>query len=179
VANELASKRYAQASFELALESNSLTEWSAALARIAHFLSDGEAAAALQNSRVAREVKHRLVDAGLGDLDSGPLNLAHILVNKGRTSLGVEIAGQFSRMMEAHQGLSRARATTAVDLSETDRQALLQRLRESTGRQILLETEVDPSILGGVVVQIGDRLIDGSTRSKLEALRDSLVGAVR
>jgi F-type H+-transporting ATPase subunit delta len=44
---------------------------------------------------------------------------------------------------------------------------------------VLLETDVDPAILGGVVVQIGDRLIDGSTRSKLEALRDSLVGAVR
>jgi F-type H+-transporting ATPase subunit delta len=179
LANEVAAKRYAQAAFELALESNSLTEWSGALARIAHFLSDGEAAAALQNTRVARDVKHRLIDAGLGDLPRGPLNLAHILVNKGRVGLAAEIVDQFTRMVEAQQGLARARATTAVALTEADREALLQRLRQSTGRQVLLETAVDPAILGGVVVQIGDRLIDGSTRSKLEALRDSLVGAVR
>ena len=179
MANEVAAKRYAQAAFELALESNSFTEWSGALARAAHFLSNGEAAAALQNTRVARDVKHRLIEAGLGDLPRGPLNLAHILVNKGRVGLAGEIAGQFEKMVEDHQGLARARATTAVELSDADRQALLQRLRDSTGRQVLLETDVDPAILGGVVVQIGDRLIDGSTRSRLEALRDSLVGAVR
>jgi F-type H+-transporting ATPase subunit delta len=179
VANEIAAKRYAQAAFELALESDALAAWTGALGRIAHFMSDGDAARALLNGRVSRDVKHQLIDAGLGDLPRTALNLAHILVNKGRIGLATEIAEQFTRMVEEHQGLSRAKATTAVDLSDTDREALLQRLRQSTGRQVLLETSVDPAILGGVVVQIGDRLIDGSTKSRLEALRDSLVGAVR
>jgi F-type H+-transporting ATPase subunit delta len=179
VANEIAAKRYAQAAFELAIETNSIAAWSQGLARIAHFLSDGEAARALQNGRVPAETKHRLIDAGLGDLPKGPLNLAHLLVNKGRVGLAVAIAEQFTAMVEAHQGLARARAVTAVELSEADKQALVQRLRDSTGRQVVLETEVDPSILGGVVVQIGDRLLDASTKSRLEALRESLVGAVR
>jgi F-type H+-transporting ATPase subunit delta len=179
VANELAAKRYARAAFEVAVEEGQVNQWSPALARVAHFLSDGDAARALENSRVGQDVKHRLVDAGLGDLPKTPLNLAHILVNKGRTGIAVQIAEQFARLVEEHQGIARARAVTAVELSDTDREALSQRLRESTGRQVVLETEVDPSILGGVVVQIGDRLIDGSTKAKLEALRESLVGAVR
>ncbi len=178
MSNELAAKRYASAAFELAVESNSIEAWSDALARIAHFLSDGEAARALQNGRISQEVKHRLIEAGLGDLPRLPLNLAHILVNKGRTGLAVQIAEQFARMLEHHQGISRAKATTAVPLTDTDRQALTQRLRDATGRQVLLETDVDPEILGGVIVQIGDKLIDGSTRARLEALRGSLVGAV-
>jgi F-type H+-transporting ATPase subunit delta len=179
VANEVAARRYAQAAFELATESDSVPAWTSGLGRLAHFLGDGEAARALQNGRVPSDVKHRLIDAGLGDLPKGPLNLAHLLVSKGRVGLAVQIAEQFTRMVENHQGLSRARAVTAVELSDTDKQALVQRLRQSTGRQVVLETEVDPSILGGVVVQIGDRLLDGSTKSRLEALRDSLVGAVR
>ncbi len=177
VANEVAAKRYAQAAFELAVESNSMRAWSDALARMAHFLGDGEAARALQAGRVANEAKHRLIDAGLGDLPRVPLNLAHVLVNKDRTGLAVAIAEQFTRMVEEHQGVARARAITAIPLSDADHQALTQRLRTSTGRQVQLETEVDPAILGGVVVQIGDRLLDGSTRTRLEALRDTLVGA--
>lgn len=179
MANAVAARRYAQAAFELAVESGQVTAWSEALSRIAAFLGDGEAARALQAGRVPQEAKHRLIEAGLGDLPKIPLNLAHVLANKGRTGLAVEIAEQFARMVEDHQGIARARATTAVELSDSDRQALTQRLRESTGRQILLETDVDPAILGGVVVQIGDRLLDGSVRTKLEALKGSLVGARR
>jgi F-type H+-transporting ATPase subunit delta len=179
VANELAAKRYAQAAFEVALEENALTAWAEALARIAHFLSDGDAARALQNTRVPLDTKHRLIDAGLGDLPKTALNLAHLLVNKGRTVLAPGIAQEFSHLVEAHEGIARARAVTAVELTDADRQALTRRLSESTGRRVMLETSVDPSILGGVIVQIGDRLLDGSTKAKLEALRGSLVGAVR
>lgn len=179
MAKEVAAKRYARAAFDLAVEQNEIPAWTDALARIAHFMSDGDAGRALQSGRVGQETKHRLVDAGLGDLPRLPLNLAHLLVNKGRTGLAVDIAEQFARMIEEHQGIARARAITAVELSDTDRQAIAQRLREATGRQVVLETQVEPDILGGVVVQIGDRLIDGSTRARLEALRGSLVGAVR
>ena len=178
MASEVVAKRYARAAFEIAVEERQTAAWSQALGRIADFLGDREAARVLENTRASQEVKHRLIAAGLGDLPRTSLNLAHILVNKGRTALAPEIAQQFARMIEQHEGVARARAVTAVELSDTDLRALSQRLRDATGRQIVLETAVDPSILGGVVVQIGDRLIDGSTKAKLEALRDSLVGAV-
>ena len=68
MANELAAKRYAQAAFEVAREEGDLPAWSEALARIAHFMSEGDAARALENTRMPQDLKHQLIEAGLGDL---------------------------------------------------------------------------------------------------------------
>jgi F-type H+-transporting ATPase subunit delta len=175
---DLAAKRYSQAVFEIARQSGDLDAWARALDQIAEFMTDPEVRAVLENTRVARDSKQRLIEAALGDLPPLALNLARLLVRKGRTLLARQIADQFRQLVEAQEGVARARALTAVPLSDTERETLARRLGEQTGRQIVLETEVDPALLGGVVVQIGDRLIDGSTRARLEALRDNLVGAV-
>ena len=76
-------------------------------------------------------------------------------------------------VVEAGDGIARVHG-----LSESEKQALAQRLQQQTGLQISLETEVDASLIGGLVVQIGDRLVDASARGRLNALRDQLVGAV-
>ena len=175
---QLAAKRYAQAAFELAAEAGYVSAWEGALGQIAEFMSDAEVRRVLENTRVSQDAKQRLIEAALGDLDPQPLNLARLLVRKGRTGLAGDIYRQFQELREQQQGVARARATTAVPLSDTEREALVQRLRDQTGHQVVLETEVDPDVLGGVVVQIGDRLVDASTRARLEALRGSLVGAV-
>ncbi len=173
-----AATRYARAAFEIAVASGDIAGWSTAIARIGSFLTQPEHARLLENSRVAVETKHRLVDAGLNDLPPLAGNLAHLLVNKGRTALAGGVAEHFTSLVEGHEGIARARVTTAVPLSDSDRNALGARLRQATGRRVQLEAAVDPSIVGGVVVQIGDRLFDGSTRSRLAALRENLVGAV-
>jgi F-type H+-transporting ATPase subunit delta len=85
------------------------------------------------------------------------------------------VAEAFDEMVEERQGIVRAHATTAVPLATGDRQALSERIAQLTGQQVVLDTEVDQAILGGMVVLIGDRLIDGSTRSRLRALRNSMV----
>jgi len=68
-------------------------------------------------------------------------------------------------------------ALVAVPLSPEETRAVAEKLGEMTGKQVVVSTEVDEGILGGLVVRIGDRLIDGSTRSRLEALRRRLAGA--
>jgi F-type H+-transporting ATPase subunit delta len=72
--------------------------------------------------------------------------------------------------------MAQATVLTAVPLSEDERQAVVRRLQELTGKEIVLETQVDPEILGGLVARVGDRLIDGSTRSQLLKLRSRLAG---
>ena len=171
---EVAAKRYAQAAFGLA--GRDAAAWTAALDRIAVFLTEGDSARVLTNRRVAAETKQEIVEAGLGDLPRLPLNLARLLVQKGRSALARQVADYFGELLAESEGRARASAVTAVELSDQDRENLTQRLRERTGRRILLETSVDPAILGGIVVQIGDRLIDGSTRARLNALRRQLVG---
>lgn len=173
----LAAKRYAIAAFELAQERNESEAWLDALRQIAEFMGDPEVRRVLENTRVSQEPKQRLIEAALGDLPALPLNLARLLVRKNRTSLAVDISDQFQQLLEDQRGVARARATTAVPLADAEREALSRRLAEQTGGEVVLETAVDPELLGGVVVQIGDRLIDASTRSKLRALRDNLTRA--
>ncbi|HEU0075242.1 MAG TPA: ATP synthase F1 subunit delta [Dehalococcoidia bacterium] len=173
----LAAKRYAVAAFELAQENNDSDAWLNAVRQIAEFMGDPEVKRVLENARVSQEPKQRLIDAALGDLPALPLNLARLLVRKNRTALAVDIATQLGQLLEQQRGVSRARATTAVPLGDAEREALSQRLAQHTGGEVVLETAVDPALLGGVVVQIGDRLIDASTRSKLRALRDNLTRA--
>jgi F-type H+-transporting ATPase subunit delta len=170
----LAAKRYAIAAFELAQEHNDMDAWLGAVQQIAEFMGDPEVKRVLENTRVSQEPKQRLIEAALGDLPALPLNLAKLLVRKNRSELAVDIADQFQQLLEGQRGVSRARATTAVPLGDAEREALSRRLAEQTGGEVVLETEVDPGLLGGVMVQIGDQLIDASTRSKLRALRASL-----
>jgi F-type H+-transporting ATPase subunit delta len=66
--------------------------------------------------------------------------------------------------------------TSAVQLSNDDAKAVENRLTEMTGGRVIVETQVDEGILGGLVVRIGDRLIDGSTRSRLQALKSAMGG---
>ncbi|HWO74236.1 MAG TPA: F0F1 ATP synthase subunit delta [Dehalococcoidia bacterium] len=172
----VAARRYAQAVFELAQERGDAAAWQDSLRQIAEFMSDPEVRRVLENARVSQEAKQRLVAAALADLPGLALNFARLLVRKGRTNLAWQIADQFNQMLEAQSGISRARAITAVPIGDAEREALQRRLEEQLGRKVVIEPEVDPNLLGGVVIQIGDRLIDASTRAKLRALRESLVG---
>jgi F-type H+-transporting ATPase subunit delta len=141
-------------------------------------MTEADVSRVLENTRVPQESKQRLVAAGLAGLPALPLNLARLLVRKGRSPIAREVADAFRQLVEAKEGVARARAITAVPLSDAERDALAQRLQRETGRRIILETEVDPNLLGGVRVQIGDQLVDASTRARLSALRNNLMGAL-
>ena len=169
----LAAKRYAQAAFELA--GSDLAGWQRAIDEIGEFMGDEEVRKVLENTRIPQEPKMRLVAAALADLPAMPLNLARLLVRKSRTALAPSIAEQFRAMVQAQEGVQKAHATTAVPLTTAETEALAQRLQASTGHPVELETDVDPELLGGVIVQIGDRLIDASVRGKLDSLRKTLV----
>jgi F-type H+-transporting ATPase subunit delta len=175
---DLAAKRYAQAAFELARESNDLNEWSIALSEISEVMSNPDVARVLENTRIASDEKLNFLAQALPNVPPLALNLARLLVRKRRTRLAPEVSAGFRRLADENQRISHARAVTAVPLSDAEREALVNRLQAETGRRILLETQVDSQLLGGVVLQIGDRLIDSSTKAKLEALRQNLVGAV-
>jgi F-type H+-transporting ATPase subunit delta len=175
---ELAAKRYGQAVFEIAAENGDFEAWSASLRRIAAFTGQRDQAQVLENSRVPRETKHRLIDAGLNDLPQAALGFAQLLVDKGRTGLAGQVAEYYETLVEDRRGIEHAVVTTAVPLGDAERDSIGLRLRQMTGAQVQIETRVDPAILGGVIIQIGDRLFDGSTRSRLRSLKESLVGAM-
>jgi F-type H+-transporting ATPase subunit delta len=173
---EVAAKRYAQAAFDIAREKDDFDRWSADLQAIADLVAQPGVVDILGSSRVPSDAKGSLLKSGLADIGPLALNLAHLLVDKGRIALAEEVRVEYQRLLDEHRGIAQATVLTAVPLSEGERQAVVRRLQEMTGKEIVLETQVDPEILGGLVARVGDRLIDGSTRSQLLTLRRRLAG---
>jgi F-type H+-transporting ATPase subunit delta len=106
-------------------------------------------------------------------------NLVKLLESKRRLSLLPQIAESFQSMLDEHNNIAHAQVLTAVSLDEDERNALTSRLSELTGKEVQVEIHEAPEILGGLVARIGDRLIDGSARTKLLALKRQLARATR
>ena len=101
-------------------------------------------------------------------------NLLLLLADRGRLGYAAAIADRFRDLADAKLGRVRARVTSAVPLSAAEAGRIAERLAGITKGQVLLETAVDPSLLGGVVAQVGSTVYDGSVRSQLEELRRAM-----
>ena len=174
---DVAAKRYAEAAYLLARERGNGDAWSAGLTVMSDLFGDERAQTLFESTLVPPSQKLALVERVIAGADPLVLNLARLLVRRRRTSLGPQIAEAFQELIDRDKGISHATVTSAVPLSPDDKRAVEQKLREITGGDVILDTEVDEGILGGLVVRIGDRLIDGSTRSRLIALKQRLEGA--
>ena len=102
------------------------------------------------------------------------LNLAYMLAGKDSFDLIAGIYNDYQALLDSYRGIEQAEVTTAVPLNEKEKQELAERLGKITGKKIIMTTRVDPSIIGGVIAKVGEKLIDGSTRSQLEALKNEL-----
>jgi len=174
---DVAAKRYAEAAHLIARENGTEEAWSDGLRAMSALYSDAEAAAFLLNSRVPPKEKQTLVQMTLEGVQKEVLSLALILLRRGRTSLGPGVAEAYQELLDAARGISHATVTTAVSLSAEELEVVKKKLAEIAGGEVVVETEGAEEILGGVVVRIGDRLIDGSTKSRLQALKQKLAGA--
>jgi len=171
------SRRYAQAAFELALERNELESWQKSLEKIAELTSDQELMPLLENPRLPFAVKKSLLQKRLGEINLLAANLALLLTSKGLLRLAGDISKQYSYLLDVHRGIERAEVIAALALSDQDREAISRRLGEIVERKVVVDAQVDSSIIGGFIARIGDRLIDGSIRQRLEALKKNLVEA--
>ena len=171
---DVAGRRYASAVLEIAREQGALDSWVEAIEALESLTSRPEFVAALQADGMTDENFQAIVRRVMPTVTTAQLNLFRLLRRKSRLGLGPDIASFFRELVDNERGIARAVVTSAVEL-DADRQAQLERrLTEETGKQVTVETKVDPSILGGLIVRIGDRLVDGSTRARLRALRSQL-----
>lgn len=168
-------RRYAEAVFEIAVESNALDAWSRDLRAIEGFVAEADVAQVLANSRVPRSEKLRLLSAGLEQAVSPPaMNLARLLESRNKMHLAPGIRAAYQEMADDRSGVAHATVTTAVALSDDERQTVSARLSELTGKRVDVSAVVDEKIIGGIIARIGDQLIDGSTRTRLVALKRRL-----
>ena len=169
-------RRYAEAIAQMAAAGNSWEQWAQDLAALAALTEQAGVRPILESPRVALARKEELLHQQLPDASPLARNLARLLVLKRRVEIISQIRDEFRRMYDEHRGIEHARVITAVPLEAQQRETLQGQLARYTGKQVEVATEVDPGILGGLVVRIGDKLIDGSTRGRLEALRKRLAG---
>jgi F-type H+-transporting ATPase subunit delta len=113
----------------------------------------------------------------LGKIHPLAFNLAVLLVSKGILSRSGDIFQQFNNLLDAHYSVERARVTTALPLATEEKEVVSRRLGKIVNRKVVIDGQVDPSIIGGFIARIGDTLIDGSIRQKLETLKKNLVEA--
>jgi len=175
VARRLHARRYAQAVFEIALEKKELDRWQSDLWKIAMLGEDATIVAFLENPKFNFDAKAKLLSEQLVDVNPLALNLVYLLLTRGRLSMVGEIADEYQRLLDSHRGIERAEVITAVSLDDEDTLRLGERIGAVVGKKVVVEPEVDSGIVGGFIARIGGKLLDGSTRSKLEALKRELV----
>jgi len=176
VIQDVAAKRYAEAAYLISREDGKQEVWLSGLTSVAALFGDPDAQAFLQNSRVPPVDKAQLVETALAGVDPLVLNLSRLLLRRNKTALGPQIREAFQELIDEANGISHATVTSAVPLTAGDVAAITEKLAGITGGAVVVATTVDESILGGLVVRIGDRLIDGSTKSRLVALKQQLAG---
>lgn len=168
-------RRYAQAAFELAKEHDNLTRWQDDLARVAAVFDDSDVMGYMDAPQVSESAKLEGIGKLLSDVDVLVRNTVNLMTVNGDITKFPEMNRVFGEMADADRGIARAEVVTAVPLDDARRGKVTAGLSKLVGRDEVLITEsVDAEIIGGVVAKVGDRLIDGSTRTQLQAMRNSL-----
>lgn len=130
--------------------------------------------------QLRREVKERILDMAFeGKVCRPVLGLLHVLVDKRREPLFDNIVEQFGRYRDRHEGRVQARVTTARKLDADLLDGLRAALEEQTGKSVVLDERIDPEVLGGIRVNLGDSVIDGTVRRGLSDLRRTFAATHR
>jgi len=179
VARKAYAKRYSQAVFEIAVERQELDRWQAELRKIASLGEDATFITLLESPKLHFNDKAKLLSERLGDINPLALNLVYLLVARGRLSIVGEIADEYQHLLDSYRGIEEAEVITAIPLADEDKLRLEERLGAIVDKKIVIKPEVDSSLIGGIVARIGGKLLDGSTRSRLEALKRELSGVAK
>jgi len=182
-------RRYAKALFSLADERAQIEQWSKGLEVLRHLLTWPELRDAVANPALDRDQRRAIAKAlavtaevaspkllareVLG-LEEDVRNLLLLLADRNRLAYLPAILDDFRALADRRLGRVRARVTSAVPLADDETRRIAEQLARATSSQVIVETAVDPALLGGVVAQVGSTVYDGSVRAQLEQLRRAM-----
>ncbi|MHB1131875.1 MAG: ATP synthase F1 subunit delta [Chloroflexota bacterium] len=167
-------RQYAEAMYQLATDNQRVADWLEQLGAVSGALARPDIGQLLASPAIAERDKFDVLRRSLAGVDALVLNLVFLLVRRRRLSLVVLIASEYARLVNRQRGIVLADVTTAVPLDAAETAALASRLSAALGKTVQVRATVDNSIIGGLVVRIGDKLINGSVAGRLESLRLSL-----
>ncbi len=166
---------YAEAVFKLADAQGKLADWSGALADLSAVAADKRVRAAIADPNLPDAKAAGLVISILaGKLSGDAENFVRVLAENGRLGVVTEIRTHFEALKNEREGMVEANVYTAFEMDPAQLADLVARLERKTGRKVRARVSVDPSLIGGVKIVIGDKVIDGSARAQLGALENAL-----
>lgn len=174
---KLVSKTYGDALFALALESDSLTQFQNEAEVVTDSLKENEELQKLMHHpKIKKEEKIKLVEEIFkGRVSDEMVGFLRIIISKGRYESITDIFAYFMEKVKTYQGIGTAIITSAVALSDAQKEKLKARLLETTDfKEIEMQYQVDKTLLGGLVIRIGDRVADSSIKSKIYDLSKNL-----
>ena len=171
-------RNYAEALLALARKANDPAGWGNMIADVADALErDASLRRFLETPRVEAAEKNAILAKAFQDrMPRLFVRYLQALVSNRRQMLIPEIAIEYRNLLDEAEGRVHARVTLAQQPSEAETAAIAQQLGRVLGKTVVPHVTVNPQILGGIVVRVGDRVIDGSVRRKLQTLRYRLVG---
>ena len=165
---------YAEAAYRLAKESGAQGLWSQRLQRLALIAQDKEMTEVMTNPRLSTEQVAELFISLSADSDAILANFVRTLAENRRLALLPEISRLFELAKSQEEGVQEAVVYSAFPIDDAQVAALLQQLEPSFGTRLTARVEVDPSLIGGVRVTVGDQMLDASVRGKLDAMAVAL-----
>lgn len=162
---------YAQAAFQYAKEHSDFTEWKVFLENAASIISDKQVAQLIATDALNKDqLNELLLNILKPSLNEARANFLRLVMQKKRAIFLPDIAALFETLLAAYMKKSNVRLVTAVDASDAFKANLSKHLSQKLNQDIVLHTEKDPSILGGAVIYLDNKVIDGSLRGKLNRL---------
>jgi len=174
--NGALARRYVQALFELAVEMKVLDQIDSELRDLAQLIANNQELKYLLNhpnieDEAKKETLGKILDSSVSELSR---HFLFLLIDRRRQNLITLIQREFSRLANEARNIVEAKVTSAASLSSGQVEKLKQIIAKSTGKNVQLLTDVDPGLIGGAKLQIGDRVMDGSISTALNKMREEL-----
>lgn len=172
--NVTVARPYAEAAFKLARDANTLNAWAQALARLAAVASEPRIRANIDDPSVSASAAAQLFVDVAGDLTADQKNFVTILAESDRLAVLPEILSLFSAQKDAHEGVKDALVSSAFPIDDATLARLVADLETRFKSKVKATVQIDPELIGGVKIAVGDEVIDASVRGKLAAMAAAL-----
>jgi len=174
-------RNYAEALLELARKANDLRGWGEIIDSVANGIeSDRRLRVFLESPRVSAQQKNEIFQKAYGNvMPRNFVRFLQALVHNRRQMLIPQIAHEYKNLVDQVEGRLHASVIVAREADDNDRQIITSQLSRALGKDVVPHFHVNPSILGGLVVRVGDTVLDGSVRRRLSTLRSRMLGTAR
>lgn len=166
---------YADAVYKMAVANNSLSQWSRMLQLAAEIAEDEQVKLLIGNPRVsAKQLGDIFLEIGRSKFNAEARNLVMLLIENKRVVVLSQISQLFEQLKARHEGVLEARIVSAFAIENRQLKKLIEDLEQKFKRKIEAQVSIDPELIGGIKVEVGDEILDASVRGKLEAMAVAL-----